>query len=72
MSEDSKYTKPEGSPDLVRFHYLGDDILLDHKEGSISVISRNPRCCFNRVLKYLADEGFLEKEKTNQDNQENI
>ena len=31
MSEDSIYTKPEGSPDLVRFKYLGDDILIDPK-----------------------------------------
>ena len=72
MSEDSIYTKPEGSPDLVRFKYLGDDILIDHKQGSISAIGRNPRCCFDRVLKYLVDEGFLKKKETNQDKEENI
>ncbi len=59
MYSDSKYSKPEGCPDLIRFKYLGDDLLLDHNEPSLTAVCGETRFTFEQIFKYLVDEGFL-------------
>ena len=58
-----KLRQPKDSPNLIKLKYLGDDILIDHNEGSITAIGRTPKCCFDKVIKYLVDEGFFTVEE---------
>ena len=50
--------KPEGYPDLVKVTLLGDEFLIDYKEGNIKPIGftdLHP----TPVIQYLAEEGFI-------------
>ena len=50
--------KPEGYPDLVKVTYLGDEFLIDYKEGQILPI-QGTRFSPDLVFRYLYAEGFL-------------
>ena len=50
--------KPEGYPDLIKVMFLGDEFLIDYKEGNIrplGITDHHPA----RVIKYMVDEGFV-------------
>jgi len=59
MNNDTKYSKPEGSPELIRFKYLGDDMLLDHNERELTAVCGITKFTFEQLFEYLVDEGFL-------------
>ncbi|MDC0309298.1 hypothetical protein OAL72_00960 [bacterium] len=68
MNSDTKYSKPEGSPELIRFKYLGDDMLLDFNERELTAVCGVRKFTFEQIFKYLVDEGFLLRDEEGQSN----
>ena len=58
MDDDVQLGKPKGSPNLIKFDFLGMTVLLDHEERSVTPLSA-PSHSMEGVMKYLVDEGFL-------------
>ena len=58
MDENVRMVKAEGTPDLIKFDFLGMTVLLDHEERSVTRLS-GPSHSMEEVMKYLVGEGFL-------------
>ena len=58
MDENVRMVKAEGTPDLIKFDFLGMTVLLDHEERSVTRLS-GPSHSMEEVMKYLVSEGFL-------------
>ena len=64
MEENKKYTRPNGSPNLIRLKFQGDEILIDYDKLEVIPLGGSVKCNPDGLTKYLIDEGFFEVVKT--------
>ena len=58
MDEKVKLVKAEGTPNLIKFDFLGMTVLVDHEERTVIPLSE-PVHSLDAVIKYMRNEGFL-------------